>query len=136
MKKSPEYVKLEQMSQQAADLVKANKLSEAADLYGDILKEFEQIPSEVKSQVPTEFNDSFVLEVRGSLQEVKFKLEDYDSAIEEGLKILEKTPIYEVNLRVGICYFKKGKYYKARDYLQKAKDLFTGEPEKIRKRLF
>jgi tetratricopeptide (TPR) repeat protein len=133
MQKSPEYVKLEEMAQKAEDFLKLNKHVEAAEIFSEILKEFEQIPVEVKNQVPPEFNENFELEVRGNLSLCKFKIEDYDSAIEEGLKVLEKKPIYDVYLRVGISYFKKGKYYKARDNLLKAKGLFTGEPEKIRK---
>ena len=132
MNQSPEFVKLQTLEKEASDLVKNNKLLEAAEIYQEILKQFNELPNEVKSVEP-ESTQKFEFEIREKLTETKFKLEDYDSAIEEGLKILEKTPVYVIYLKVGICYFKKGKYYKARDNLLKAKELFTGETEKIRK---
>ena len=132
---TPEFSKLNTLEKEAAEHVKNNKLIEAAEVYQEILKQFDELPSDVKTVNP-EFSQKFELEIRENLTETKFKLEDYDSAIEEGLKILEKTPVYVIYLRVGISYFKKGKYYKARDNLLKAKELFTGEPEKIRKIFF
>jgi len=124
-------MKLETLDKEASDLVKNNKLLEGAEIYQDILKQYNELNDEVKSSEP-EYSQKFELEIREKLTETKFKLEDYDSAIEEGLKILEKLPVYVIYLRVGICFFKKGKYYKARDNLLKAKELFTGETEKIR----
>jgi tetratricopeptide (TPR) repeat protein len=130
MNQSPEFLKLQTLEKEASDLVKNNKLVEAAEIYQEILKQINDLPNEVKSVEP-ESTQKFELEIREKLTETKFKLEDYDSAIEEGLKILEKTPVYVIYLKVGICYFKKGKYYKARENLLKAKELFTGETEKI-----
>ena len=134
MHQSPELSKLDSLAKNAADLSKQNKLADSAEVYSDIIKQFEELPAEVKAQNP-EFSENFLLDIREKLSECKFKLEDYDSAIEEALKVLEKRPVYNLYLHVGISFFKKGKYYKARDNLLKAKELFTGEPEKIRKNL-
>jgi tetratricopeptide (TPR) repeat protein len=134
MHKNPEFAKLESLAKNAADLFKQNKFLDSSEVYSDIIRQYEELPAELKNENP-EFSESFLLEVRERLSECRFKLEDYDSAIEEGLKVLEKRPIYEIYLRVGISFFKKGKYYKARDNLLKAKELFTGEPEKIRKKI-
>ena len=58
-------------------------------------------------------------------------MEDYDSAIETGLKYLDIKETYGIHSRLGICYFKKGKYYKARDHFNKAKTLNPGFEDKI-----
>jgi len=131
MHQSPEFSKLDSLAKNAADLFKQNKFLESAEVYSDIIKQYDELPADLKAQ-NAESSENFLLENREKLSECKFKLEDYDSAIEEASKVLEKRPVYNLYLHVGISFFKKGKYYKARDNLLKAKELFTGEPEKIR----
>jgi len=69
--------------------------------------------------------------VRDKLVFSKFKLEDYDSAIEEGLKAVEIKGTYSIHSSLGICYFKKGRYYKAREHFNTAKSLDEKKEDKI-----
>ncbi len=127
---SPEVLKIRDLDHNLLKLLDEGKFSEGVDACHEILKLLETLP-EADKEANKEFFVELADDVRDRLVLCKFKLEDYDSAIEEGLTALEIKESYGIHSRIGICYFKKGKYYKARDHLNKAKSLNPGMEDKI-----
>ena len=127
---SPEVAKIRDLDHSLLRLLDENKFTEGVEACLELLKLLETLP-EADKEMSKDFFAELADDIRDRLVHCKLKLEDYDSAIEEGLKALEMKETYGLHSRVGICYFKKGKYYKARDHLNKAKNLNTWIEDKI-----
>ncbi len=127
---SPENLEVQKLDLEISNCLKNNKFSEAAELCYEMLKKIDSLPQSDK-EGEKELLDGLSFDVRDRLTLCKLKIEDYDSAIEECLKALERRENYTLHSRVGICYFKKGKYYKARDHFNKAVTLNPNENDKI-----
>jgi tetratricopeptide (TPR) repeat protein len=126
----PEIDNLVQLKDKAIALFKENQLSDSAEVCVEILKSIGTLSEDMKEKYK-DVVDSLSSQVRDQLTLNKFKLEDYDSAIEECLAALNEKQSSLINNRVGICYFKKGKYYKARDHFLKAKEVDPNDNDKI-----
>lgn len=126
----PEVKKIKELDENVMKLMDENKFSEASDVCNELLENLSNLPESQKEPMK-DFFEELQSDVRDRYVLCKQKSEDYDSAIELGLKFLELKETYGIHSRLGICYFKKGKYYKARDHFNKAKNISPDFQDKI-----
>jgi tetratricopeptide (TPR) repeat protein len=130
-KMPPELKKIRELDEKFLKLFEENNFVEAIEVCLVMQSEIPNIPENERTGDKKIFFDELEDDLRDRIVHCKLKLEDYDSSIENGLKFLEIKETYGIHSRLGICYFKKGKYYKARDHFNKAKGLNPNFEDKI-----
>jgi tetratricopeptide (TPR) repeat protein len=130
-KMPPELKKIRELDEKFMKLLEESKYVEAIDVCLAIQSEMPNIPENEKTGEKKQFFDELEDDIRDRIVHCKLKLEDYDSAIENALNFLEIRETYGIHSKLGICYFKKGRYYKARDHFNKAKNLNPNFEDKI-----
>jgi tetratricopeptide (TPR) repeat protein len=119
--------RLNKIKEQGNDLFRQNKFGEANDKYYEVLNEISYVDEDSVEKYRRELDDLELL-CRLNIANVKLKIEDYDLALRECLKVLKKNEKnFKGNYRAGICYYKKGNYNKAFDCFTKAKEINSSE---------
>ncbi len=129
-KMSPEVKQIQDLDEKCLKLISESKYSEAAAVCEEIRKNLIDL-NEVVKEGKKVFFEELENDVRDRHVLCYLKMEDYDTTLELGLKFLEEKENYGINSSLGICYFKKGKYYKARDHFKKAKEINPNIEDKI-----
>ena len=109
-KKSNKIIELEEIKNKGNELFRQKKYKEAKEKYYEILNSLdeEHIKIEEREETKTIINTT-----RLNISNCLLKLEEYELAIYECLKVLKETETFKVHYRLGNAYFCKKNYEKA-----------------------
>jgi tetratricopeptide (TPR) repeat protein len=119
--------KLNKIKEAGNDLFRQGKYGEANDKYYEVLNEITYVDDDNLEKYRKELDDLELL-CRLNIANVKLKIEDYDLALRECVKVLKKNDKnFKANYRAGICYYKKCNFSKALECFTKAKEINSTE---------
>jgi tetratricopeptide (TPR) repeat protein len=119
--------RLNRIKEQGNDLFRQGKYGEANDKYHEVINEITYVDDDNVEKYKKELDDLELL-CRLNIANVKLKIEDYDLALRECLKVMKKNEKnFKANYRAGICYYKKCNFNKALECFIKAKEINSNE---------
>jgi tetratricopeptide (TPR) repeat protein len=114
--------KLEETKNLGNEYFRKNSYKEACEKYYEVLNELEYISDSDKINYKKQIDDLETI-CRINIANSKMKIEEYDIAINECLKVLKKTENFKAHFRAAVSFFKKSNFERARHHFLKARQV-------------